>query len=335
LRRRRAATLAESLRIPLGRKYRYALWNGAEIKLNGVLIPPLDPLFCHRHTALRGATPYGDLLRYEVSSPREPTTSTIDVRFTELPVAQWHGLSVAAKRQRGIVGGAGVSIVRAGREIDFGWYFMGAKRRQNYDDWWRCEIRFSPELDELFGVTHSKQGITPSSELRALLEPDLERVARTLNARVRVAFEQLKAIARPAHTPAVLAAGKADRFLPPVRAAGAATRTRGSTTRATRQAERADGLRYTIEVRPIDSPEFFRAVQKDAVVTVIINRDHPFYNKVYLSACEDPSGHERFWLECMLLSAARAERATGAAKGCSAADMRHHWGDALAAFLES
>jgi hypothetical protein len=52
------------------------------------------------------------------------------------------------------------------REIDKGWYFMGKKRQENYDDWWRCEVRFPPAIDELFGVTHSKQGISPVQEFR-------------------------------------------------------------------------------------------------------------------------------------------------------------------------
>ncbi len=59
--------------------------------------------------------------------------------------------------------------MRAGREIDRGWYFMGGKRKENYDDWWRCEISFDPSLDELFGVTHSKQEIRPTEALTSIL----------------------------------------------------------------------------------------------------------------------------------------------------------------------
>ena len=87
---------------------------------------------------------------------------------------------------------AGVSILRAGREIDYGWYFMGKKRKENYDDWWRCELEFQPELDELFGVTHIKQGINPSLELNALLSPDMERIAHQLNSSVRARFMLLR-----------------------------------------------------------------------------------------------------------------------------------------------
>ena len=86
-------------------------------------------------------------------------------------VSEWVSLSNAEKQGRGISKGAGVSVLRAGREIDFGWFFMGGKRKENYDDWWRCEIEFPSELDELFGVTHTKQGITPSEYISELLTP--------------------------------------------------------------------------------------------------------------------------------------------------------------------
>ena len=81
----------------------------------------------------------------------------------------------------GVSKGAGVSIVRAGREIDHGWFFMGDKRKENYDDWWRCEVRFEPSLDELFGVTHTKQQVYPCAALLEILTPDLEQAARALN----------------------------------------------------------------------------------------------------------------------------------------------------------
>jgi len=70
---------------------------------------------------------------------------------------------------------------------------MGAKRRENYDDWWRCEINFEPTLDELFGITNAKQGIKPRADLLTALECDLEPIARALNGRARQRFELVKA----------------------------------------------------------------------------------------------------------------------------------------------
>src|SRR5207237_3592064 len=97
------------------------------------------------------------------------------------------------KNAQSIAKRAGVSIVRAGREIDRGWFFMGQKRRENYDDWWRCEVRFDPDLDEMFGVTHTKQEIRQTEKLVAILTPDMENIARELNARARKAFLSVKA----------------------------------------------------------------------------------------------------------------------------------------------
>ena len=55
---------------------------------------------------------------------------------------------------------AGISVVRANREIDFGKFDFADDTRYIPDDrWWGCEIRFKPELDEAFGVSNNKQGV--------------------------------------------------------------------------------------------------------------------------------------------------------------------------------
>jgi hypothetical protein len=135
---------------------------------------------------LLGAAPYGPPLSYSVHPvTSKGTKSQITVTFSFLPIEQWHSLSNEEKNKSRISKAAGVSVIRAGREIDYGWYFMGSKRKENYDDWWRCEVSFHPDLDELFGVTHTKQKINPTESLNNILSPDLERIARDLNAEVR------------------------------------------------------------------------------------------------------------------------------------------------------
>nr|BFF14352.1 hypothetical protein GCM10025699_56550 [Microbacterium flavescens] len=130
-------------------------------------------------------------LAYELRTP-DGGLAWVHVRFASLPVHRWHDLDKITKRRSGIVGGGGISVLRAGREITHGWHLMGGKRRENYDDWWRCEIEFEPALDDHFGITINKQGIRPSAELREALEPELESIARMLNARVRQSFEDVK-----------------------------------------------------------------------------------------------------------------------------------------------
>ena len=89
-----------------------------------------------------------------------------------------------------------MSVVRGSREVDYGWFFLGGKRRENYDDWWRCEIQFDPVLDEAFGITHTKQQIRPSPYLIEALSPDMESIARALNARARKAHFTVKVAER-------------------------------------------------------------------------------------------------------------------------------------------
>lgn len=63
----------------------------------------------------------------------------------------------------------GISVVRAGREIDFGAFDFYDKTNNPYHRWWGCEICFDPVLDELFGVANNKQQV----ELRDDAEPEM------------------------------------------------------------------------------------------------------------------------------------------------------------------
>ena len=53
----------------------------------------------------------------------------------------------------------GISVVRAGREIDFGTFDFYDKTNNPYHRWWGCEICFDPVLDEVFGVANNKQQV--------------------------------------------------------------------------------------------------------------------------------------------------------------------------------
>src|SRR5207253_892960 len=140
--------------------FRYALWRGVEIKICGENVIPFDPLYTSKGINLIGGIPFGKELSYQVKVPgNEKKLSEVHVRFIELPVQLWAKMTNEEKRKNQITKCAGVTVLRLEREIDYGWFFMGEKRKENYDDWWRCEISFQPELDEVFGVTHTKQEI--------------------------------------------------------------------------------------------------------------------------------------------------------------------------------
>ncbi len=314
---RKAITLVEKLKPALGRIYRRMMWAGVDISINGQPVVPVDPLFAHPGTGAGGGVPYGPPLRYRIKLPDRSEETIVEVRFVELPVAEWQSASTLKKRQMGIVGGAGVSILRAGREIDFGWHLMGAKRKENYDDWWRCEVSFSPTADELFGVTHSKQGIAPSPELRAILTPDLESVARQLNARVRASFE-----ASRAHSdgPAARTASLSDEFLPAIRTSSRVT-------------IRGNHFHYQILSSPLKTAALFSTKRKGPVITVRLNSEHPFVYRLYQTIGSKADGRSRMAIETLVLAAARARLSCVKPDEASVVDsFISEWSDVLAAF---
>ena len=315
----------------LGRMFRYSIWGGVEIFINGTRVVPVDPLFCHSDTPLTGAKLYAKPLTYRFRLPGNPgRNSVICVRFSELPVADWHNLPVEDKRRYGIVKGAGASLVRAGREVSYGWYFMGKKRRENYDDWWRCEIAFGPELDEYFRPTYTKQAIHPGPELEAILTADLEAIAHTLNSRVRRAYSKVNG--RP-KTPAAQILSQRDKYLPPISEKvgwGPPPVLPAPSGGIVRQPK------YGLSILPLREEGFYSFRHKSGTLVLVLNRDHPFFERVYAPLCGEGSREMRVKIDCLLFSLARAEaEAVNPQQRFWYNRKRIAWSNILAAFLGS
>jgi hypothetical protein len=244
-------------------------------------------------------------------------------------VREWHSLPNESKNRYGISKGAGVSILRARREIDFGWYFTGSKRRENYDDWCRCVIVFEPVLDELFGVTHTKQKINPTHALTEILTPHIETAAHELNARVRRAF--LKVRGDNGSVTARLQAEQANGFLEPPRRIGRAPTP--PDLLHMKPAGRIAGLRYELRMRQLQSPAFFVPRLETKQLRVDINTLHPFYERIYNGARADAFGCVA-GIELLLLAFGRAECALSSRRRReSPSRLRQEWSRVLAAFL--
>jgi hypothetical protein len=167
---------------------------------------------------------------------------------------------------------------------------MGGKRRENYDDWWRCEIEFDPSLDEHFGITINKQGIRPSATLREALEPELESIARLLNVRVREAFEDVKFQAATEASCRIAAA--ADPDLPLI----ASTARRGA-------------IQYRIGSDALPIKAMFRSKLVKRTLDLTLNADHPAFAALYqpLQGIEGEAAAQlRTSIELFLLSFARS-----------------------------
>lgn len=286
---RRLAWLERSLHRDLGRMYRRFLRAGVALKINGAPVKPVDPMLLG--TEVEGVTAQLAFkpLQYEIETSNGKT-STVTVRFAMLPVHHWHRLDNVTKRRVGIIGRGGVSILRAGREIASGWHLMGSKRKENYDDWWRCEIEFDPKLDEQFGITINKQGIRPSAALRGAIEPELESIARLLNARVRKAFEDVK-FQDAAETSCRIAAA-ADPDLPVLSSRG-----------------RDSAIQYRIESDVLPAEAMFHSTLAQRTLNLTLNTDHPAFAALYKplqSIAGEAAAELRTAVELLLLSFARS-----------------------------
>ncbi len=345
LENRRATTIALKLAAALGRRFRHFLWNGVDIAINGDPVEPIDPLYLHPAARYSGAAPYGAPMKYEVRASATNGSSavgTVWVTFSELPVHDWYRLSNKEKRRLGVSKGAGVSVVRADREVDYGWFFLSGKRRENYDDWWRCEIRFDPVLDEAFGITHTKQQVRPCRHLVEALAPDIAATARVLNARARRAHLRAKAAERVSESEQL--AAERDRLLAPI-----------DTPPTPAESQLLDDLkqrfpdlrtpaaieagRLDFKVRPasLRSTEFFACGREMGRLVLALNVDHPFYKAFYrhLDESDAPADrHLRAHLELLLLAALRSEASEeDEARRDTVAQHRRRWSDVLATFL--
>jgi hypothetical protein len=285
---RRLAWLDRALHRDLGRMYRRFLWNDLTLTINGTAVQPVDPMLLTTKIEGHSARLAFNPLRYELeTTPGQ--TAFVTVRFVTLPVHRWHQLDNVTKRRIGIVGSSGVSIMRAGREIASGWHLMGSKRKENYDDWWRCEIDFDPVLDEHFGITINKQGIRPSQVLREAIEPELESIARLLNVRVRQAFEEVKFQAATEASCRIAAATDAD--LPLIRSTG----------------RRNGALRYRIGSEQLPIETMFKSTLRQRTLDVTLNVDHPAYAALFqpMQAMGDEAADLRTALELFVLAFAR------------------------------
>lgn len=315
---RRPSALARKLAMSLGRIFRHFLLHGTRIEINGTPVIPIDPLYLEKGALHSGARQFQSTWSCEVYADPNDENSEIgkvEVIFSEMPVDAWHDLTNDQKRDRGIANGAGVSIVRAGREVDYGWFFMGAKRRENYDDWWRCEVRFAPVLDEAFGITHTKQQIRPKDYLSEALSGFMETTAKALNARARDTFAATKT-SKASDSAEQIAVSRDGRMSPLPPAHGGVVPTlkalveRNPLLKHIVQNDKGRGTTYHLLEDELASSVFLEPMRMGNAIVGVINPRHQFYRKVYapiVSGKEVDPEQIASAIRLMVLAAARAE----------------------------
>ena len=206
------------------------------------------------------------------------------------------------------------------------------------DDWWRCEIAFTPELDELFGVTHSKQKINPTRLLSSILTPEIERIARELNSRVRRKYASTKEKGTGGRMLNRLQAR--DHLLEPPRSIRQNSHLTDKLPGLKLLRKRSDGvrgLRFAVTHNPEEHNLFFSTQLDNGLLVLNINECHPFYSNVYRRLTSDSAGSRGDGLQYVLLlltSCARAECLVNGSKDREIMRrFRQVWSDAVAAFL--
>lgn len=315
---RRPSTLVRKLAASLGRIFRYFLSHDKQIEINGTPVKPVDPLYLNVKAVHSGARSFQSTWSCEVYADPHDENSPIgkvEVVFSELPVDAWCELSNEQKRELGIANGAGVSIVRAGREVDYGWFFMGGKRRENYDDWWRCEVRFDPILDEAFGITHTKQQIRPKDYLTEALSGFMETTAKALNARARDAFATMKTgkAADSAERIAISRDARMSPLPPPCAGVAPALKPLIERTPLLKRIEEEEGPgspTYHLLEDDLASAVFLEPMRMGNAIVGVINPKHQFYRQVYgpiVSGKDIDAAQVASAMRLIMIAAARAE----------------------------
>ncbi len=327
----KAETLVKSLRASLGRMFRYFLIRDFDLTIDGTRVGPVDPLYLMPQARPDGeqlAMQHGDTLRFEVPIPgKTDLTSTVEVTLALLP-EDWQESYRTEKQSkertlaRQIQSTAGYSIVRAEREIDLIRSPYHAKHWT--DTWYRVEIRFDPELDEVFGVTHTKQhariqrGSSIYNQMESAIKANIATLKDMIVARGKAAHRRKKQGPKPAEElikriePRLKPIeGLADKSIREIQGEIADfLKDRISSGASPELAEELD-RRLThfpviIEFEQLPGAPLYRVRVVGRSIVVMLNTAHAFYERVY-RRLEEQAPIAKTGVDLLLMALARSE----------------------------
>lgn len=203
----RASRMIDEMRIWFGRTFRFFIWDGVNIRLNGTNVCAVDPLYARTEKTAFPNDPRAEVFPEIVLSwpvPLDdqiaggPDKSDIRISMSLLPVefrpTAGSGGSKEA-RDRLIDRNEGLSIVRNRREVFYGEvpYWPTKNFFEEIDRWWGCEIHFDAVLDKVFTVKNIKRGAVPVRELKESIAEHIGPTKKTVLERVREVWNRAKA----------------------------------------------------------------------------------------------------------------------------------------------
>ncbi|HET7178714.1 MAG TPA: hypothetical protein VFI14_03280, partial [Chryseosolibacter sp.] len=279
-----------------------------------VKVEPFDPLFLLKSARWHDATECWSK-EFPLDIPgMSAAKSIVRVRLSLLPEEWQSGACDRQLKQVITRRPKGFSIIRSRREVDTG--LFGFRRGHWVDRWWGGEITFEPRLDDYFNITHTKQSASLSTILRNVIGPPIQDhltsvskiiVGRSTTPPPKLGFDKSENIAKqyenylgsPAHirekTQDVIAR-EIKRFeddegnaLP------------GLVCRVKRQEKP-----YLMDFEDVPGGAFFRIREVGKMIVIVVNRHHPFFEKLYLPLCGAGKGHN-IGLELMIVALIKAE----------------------------
>lgn len=318
-----------------------------------------------------------DAAEIDLDDPQLITAGTIHVRIATFPV----GFVVGSKPNKGEPitdahrrfeyrkGRRGMSFVRANREIETIDVFPRSERDkangmgdwpllQSYAYHWGIEAKFTPELDEVFGITNDKQSVRPVEDFwRVLTQAGIDAAARrenTTQGKVRRRTPIIRT--EPGGpTPATEAASRADiaasqplqvpnNQIDQARANLAeAAEQRAKLGKETVEEARialereARKQRYAITHYESEDGPFYKPVWIGGQVVVQLNRLHPFFQILYRELLDLPGGaRAKEAVDLVLLALGRGELTAGSDEMLDfyEAQRKYQWSPFLATSLK-
>jgi hypothetical protein len=243
----------------------------------------------------------------------------------------------------------GISFVRANREIDTLSYLptSQADKASGLGNWpvlqsyalhWGAEVRFSPKLDDAFGLGNDKQHVSPVEDVwRVLHEAKVdaaiqheEALQEEMRKKDREKHARQEAENPDVPNPATEAAAMTDQVLGPVEplpedrvkeAAGRFEETvnervkkEGKPRAEVEEEERAkaEEKKYAINFFTTEGGVFYRPDFGNGLQTVaMINTAHPFFQVFYTAVASMPNPRARQVVDLLLCALAKAELDSG------------------------
>lgn len=380
-----AASLKEHLLDDFGTTYRYLL-EDLELKVEGVKVEPVDPLFLDPKARFYIPPDKGGAIlveernlpvlfyrdtdgaahlrklkdQAEVDTIRQGKTKNgkeeilavgaINFRVANFPLGLVRGAGGKAniqpidedskKRFEIRQSRRGMSFVRAGREVETVDAFPRSSKdlSSGLGDWphlesyayhWGIEVKFGPDLDDVFGITNDKQRVRPLEDFwKLLFEEKVDDLLRRTDNQQRVWRKEAAKAARepqaaPEATPAEIAASVVDTVVgkptpipeherPKVQekfkeAAQKQAEVSGKSLDEAAKAVEAEAKRRPFKIEyfedqyaPFYRPDWGLGSQ----IVVWVNRKHPFYGTFYTAS---KSKLAKEGLDLFLIALSKAE----------------------------